>query len=161
LSAKQLFQRVEREYLFDVCCSAFDSGKQFQIDEALRASIREIVLAKLKGEIADSPAEEDYRSSARQRLQRSGQEDLFEEISRRVSTMRVREVIPPVLANSPDELQSLQPICDDLFKVLRPSPASTPSPGVSSATSCNRAPKEIQVATVTSRGTRVTLRFER
>ncbi len=119
-SAKQLFQRIEREDCFDQFCRGFDWQKQFAIDEALRAGIRECVLAKLKGEIGESLAEEALRSSARERLQRTGQEDMFQEISRRISTMRVREVTPPVLANSRDELQSLQPICDDLFKVLRP-----------------------------------------
>ena len=105
VAAKRLFQRLEGEYLFKAFCDGFDWRQRFEIDEALRASIRECVLAKLKEKV-DDPLADAFRFSAKQRLHRTGQGEMFEEISRRISTIRVRD-------------ESIESICDDFFKAIR------------------------------------------
>lgn len=117
LAAKQRFQRIGREYLFDIVCGGWDDGRQMVIDQARRDSLCACVRARLEDQMGNSPLAEFYRSLARKRLQGIGQEDLFEGIWRRASTFRVLEELRAKPADARE--QHLKSICDDLFAATR------------------------------------------
>jgi hypothetical protein len=116
LAAKQRFQRIEGEHLFDVICRSYDDGRRVVIDQARRDSVCACVRARHEDQIGNSPLAELYRSSARKRLKDIGQEDLFEGIWRRASTLRVLEELRAKPADKHE--QHFESICEDLFNAV-------------------------------------------
>jgi hypothetical protein len=116
LAAKQHFQRIGEEHLFNDVCRAYELGRQIVIDQARRASVCACVRARREDQMGNSAFAELYRSSARQHLQDIGQEDLFEGIWHRASTLRVLEECHAKPADKWE--QHFESMCDDLFKAI-------------------------------------------
>jgi hypothetical protein len=91
LLAKQHFQRVEREFLFDVACSVADGILAPQIDQEVHAACRAARLKEMRGD----PTAAQSWSSARL-LERVGREQEFDGICRSVD-----EQIDPNRAHPP------------------------------------------------------------